>query len=279
MSPNDTWEVRSGGKASPFPPPAARLGACLILTQYRIRNWNTLFENNRTRELKRLDWVPVPNRMDGLGYVTLMSHPNGAAHFGAWLAIIEIASRQKDRGTLPQNGAGLSHSLAVISRIPATIFDEAVPRLLDLEWMEQVTVIPQEGAGIPQEGAASRAREKGMEWKGIEVKGSEVKRILIGQYRPFLDRWAEPDGNGKVFTCSEVDLGFQIWMGLVDSGKITDETLIEVFAGLERWKLSSQWKRGFVQSVPTWLGWSKNGTPAAPRWNDRPEPAAPESEY
>ena len=50
----------------------------------RIRNWKDHFENNRTRELKTMAWVPVPNRMDDLGYIRLVTHPNGAAHLGAW---------------------------------------------------------------------------------------------------------------------------------------------------------------------------------------------------
>jgi hypothetical protein len=56
-------------------------------------------------------------------------------------------------------------------------------RLLDIGWLEDLTVRGfkqmQEGAGIPQddaekcdEGAASRAREKGMEWNGIEGNGN-----------------------------------------------------------------------------------------------------------
>jgi len=54
-----------------------------------------------------------------------------------------------------------------------------IPRLLELQWIEQVTEIPQEGAGIPQEGAPRDARasasEKGTEGKGTEQKGREGK--------------------------------------------------------------------------------------------------------
>lgn len=141
---------------------------------YRIRNWSTLFENNRTRELKRIDWVPVPNRMDSLGYLTLVDHPNGAAHLGAWLAILEIASRRfpkEDRGTLPHDGAGLPQALARISRLPAELFAEVLPRLTQLQWIEQYSEIPQLGAGFPQDDAA-RMRV-GMEGNLREEKGIE----------------------------------------------------------------------------------------------------------
>ena len=66
----------------------------------RVRDWNLLFENNRTRGLKHLDWVPMQNNLDGDGYTELVDHPNGAAHLGAWLAIVWIASRCHTRGTL-----------------------------------------------------------------------------------------------------------------------------------------------------------------------------------
>ncbi len=130
---------------------------------YRIRDWNKHYENNRTRELKRMDWVPIPNRMDGLGYSTLVDHPNGAAHLGAWLAIVEIASRREERGTLPQEGAGLcgdglAVALSRISRLPASLFLEVLPRLVEIGWVEcflQDGEIPQEGAG-----ECLRARER-----------------------------------------------------------------------------------------------------------------------
>ncbi len=130
---------------------------------YRIKDWYRLFENNRTRELKHMDWVPVPNKMDGTGYTELVDHPNAAAHLGAWLAIIEIASRQKVRGNFPQVGAGIPQSvegmskvLCRISRLPNSVFEELIPRLLKMEWIErfqQVDEIPQVGAVIPQVGA------------------------------------------------------------------------------------------------------------------------------
>src|SRR6185437_16966566 len=110
-----------------------------------------------------MDWVPVPNKMDGTGYTELVDHPNAAAHLGAWLAIIEIASRQKVRGNFPQVGAGIPQSLSGmsqvlcrISRLPCAVFEELIPRLLQMEWIEpyqQVTEIPQLGAEIPQLGA------------------------------------------------------------------------------------------------------------------------------
>jgi hypothetical protein len=137
---------------------------------YRIKNWAQFFENNRTKELKRMAWVPMPNKMDGTGYTWLVDHANGAAHFGAWCAIVEIASRCEPRGTLSREGAMSPHDLARISRLPATLFEEVIPRLLEIQWLEGVIENSQEAATIPQEGAALRARAGG---NGTEGNGTE----------------------------------------------------------------------------------------------------------
>jgi len=125
----------------------------------RVKDWNLLFENNRTRGLKHLDWVPIQNNLDGDGYTELVDHPNGAAHLGAWLAIVQIASRCQTRGMLTRDN-GRPHtaeSLARISRIPVVIFEEALPRLLRIGWLEitHVTVaIPRVPGAAPQVPAA-----------------------------------------------------------------------------------------------------------------------------
>lgn len=106
---------------------------------YRITNWGEHYENNRTREVKQMHWVPVKIKMDGDGYITLVcDDDNGAAHYGAWHAIINVAARCRPRGTLlrdncvPYNSA----SLSTRTRIAKNIFDEAIPRLLEIGWLE-----------------------------------------------------------------------------------------------------------------------------------------------
>ena len=132
---------------------------------YRIVKWDENFENNRSRELKELAWVPVPNRHDGSGYLELVDHPDGAAHFGAWVLIVEVASKCSPRGTLLRS-SGKPHdarSLAMMTRIPEAVFTAVLPRLLDIGWLE---LVPQEGATISQEGAIPSMN-------GIEKKGKE----------------------------------------------------------------------------------------------------------
>ena len=32
---------------------------------YRIKDWEDTYENNRTRDLRHMRWVPIPNSFDG----------------------------------------------------------------------------------------------------------------------------------------------------------------------------------------------------------------------
>jgi hypothetical protein len=170
----------------------------------RVRDWNELYETHRTRPLKNLDWVPIPNTMDGDGYTELVDHPNAAAHLGAWLVILQIASKCDPRGTLlrhvarsarktaaPAPESARSHtpqSLSRISRLPVTAFEEAIPRLLDIGWLEtseisdlgdseksaRKTAAPApESARSPLEIARPALENvygrEGNEWKGMEA--------------------------------------------------------------------------------------------------------------
>jgi len=145
----------------------------------RVVDWLLNFENNRSRELKKLDWVPVPNKHDGDGLTMLLEHENGAAHFGAWNMIIQVASKCDPRGTLVRHGGKIhdSASLSRMTRIPREIFDEVIPRLVDDEigWLEYVSLsdvvtFPHEDAGPTHDDAeiSQETAQKGREGKGRE---------------------------------------------------------------------------------------------------------------
>lgn len=145
---------------------------------YRIRDWNKHFENNRTRELKRMDWLPVPNRHDGSGFTLLLDHPNGMAHYGAWHLILQVASKCEPRGTLLREGAGgvffgiTPQDLARMSHGSAGIFEEVLPRLVDIGWVE----VCENPAGSCDPKPAGRCGEVPMEWNGTEGNGTTPQK-------------------------------------------------------------------------------------------------------
>lgn len=148
------------------------------MTLYRIRDWDLHFENSRTIKLKNLNWVPMPNRMDGCGYTALTEHENAAAHLGVWLALVEIASLCSPRGTLIRKGTPHTpQSIARISRLSESIVAEAMKRLTSPEigWLEEVT---SEGSDSWQSVATAQPSvatfQKGREGKGTEGNGKKT---------------------------------------------------------------------------------------------------------
>ncbi len=187
---------------------------------YRIKDWETHFENNRSKELKALTWVPMPNKHDGEGYSELVDHEHGEAHFGIWCALVQIASKCEPRGTLLRDGrtalrdsrtpvrddrtrAASPHdanSLARKCRMKSQLIAEALLRILDIGWIEQVeweselTTIPQDGAGFPHSGAArGRAEGKGREGTRTEGNGTEEKKSAAAPLFPPEMRTTEFD--------------------------------------------------------------------------------------
>src|SRR6266849_1948269 len=180
---------------------------------YRIANWDKHFENATSRRLKRLLWVAIPNKTDGEGYTALVDHPDGAAHLGAWYAIVEAASKHTNRGQLPnglpQNLEGVCRSLARISRLPAGVFAEVIPRLIEIGWISKVQSNQQaetKGEEIDS-GSRTGAADHGgfVALKGMEGNGREQKTPLCEksvrteegaqsaflEKSPYTSRWYE----------------------------------------------------------------------------------------
>ena len=141
---------------------------------YRVTNWSENFENNRTRKMKQMMWVPVPNKHDGDGYTELVDRDNGAEMLGAWLAILQVASKCAERGTLVRDN-GTPHTPRTISRLTRLsepVIKEAITLLCskDVGWLQVVD--NSEVAPSCHEGARSAhpTDEEGnrMEWNGIE---------------------------------------------------------------------------------------------------------------
>lgn len=156
------------------------------MTTIRIANWDDNFENNRTRKMIQMQWIPLPNKFDGDGYTELMDMENGLAYFGIWVLLAEAASKCHPRGTLVRDN-GKPHDSASLSRMtraPKEMFDQAIPIIADIGWIELLSCENIEetdpsaliahpartlGApiahGVDEEG-------KGREWKG--KKGMEL---------------------------------------------------------------------------------------------------------
>jgi len=158
---------------------------------YRVKDWEEHFENNRTKAMKEMRWIPVPNTHDGDGYTSLIDHENGASYLGCWLAILQVASKCHPRGTLLRDNAKPhdSASISRITRLPKVIIEETIERLCsdDVSWLQVVDskVVAsgcQEGAGSTSGSCA----EVTMEGNGIEGNGIDKHDLDL-----FEKCWAE----------------------------------------------------------------------------------------
>jgi hypothetical protein len=159
-----------------------------MILLYRVKDWNDLYENNRSRAVKELEWVPVPNRHDGEGYSIVMEHPRAAEIYTAWHLILQVASRCQPRGSLlrPSGTPHTPASLALKTRGKAEWFELALTFLSSQEvgWLEVVEVaekqpIPpqrQETAIVLTSACQSADVNVTIEGNGMEQKGREVQR-------------------------------------------------------------------------------------------------------
>jgi len=111
---------------------------------YRIRDWSRHFENNRTRQMDDLRWVPVPNKHDGEGFRTIMAEKDGIVIYGCWHLILQVASKCHPRGTLVRSD-GTPHTPASLSLKTGWMRSKDFERALSfcssaqVGWIEQLT--------------------------------------------------------------------------------------------------------------------------------------------
>lgn len=71
---------------------------------YQIRDWDTNFENDRSRARRSCSFVCVPNKQHGMSFCRIMSQPDGAAIYGIWNLILGACSQQTASPSRPRNG-------------------------------------------------------------------------------------------------------------------------------------------------------------------------------
>ncbi len=176
------------------------------MTLYKISEWTKQFENNRTRQLQKMDWIPVPNKHDGDGFTDLISRPDGPALYGAWILILQVASKCVPRGTLCRTISSTSRTqvpdsdevvggaetqlsaggcgLVTVPHTPATIAritrcpEELIKRALDvcqeIGWIEVTdALVTRAHPGAEKCDPAPRARDARAERNGTERNGRE----------------------------------------------------------------------------------------------------------
>lgn len=166
---------------------------------YIIRDWNTIFENNRSRTVEDLRWVAIPNRHDGENYAAMITHKDGAEMFAAWCLCVQVASRCRPRGSLLRGGK-IPHdpaSLCTKTRAPQIWFKKLFDFLEKYsDWLviTDVTVDCQAG-GTRLSGDCQAGDEGGKDGKeGRKGANSAAAAVLFPdnlQTDEFSKAWAD----------------------------------------------------------------------------------------
>ena len=136
---------------------------------YIISNWDESFENSRSRNIKDTKWLPIPNSHDGYGFSSLMKRKDGVELYGAWILILQVASKCEPRGVLRRSD-GIDHdhmSLEIITRANGEIFKKAFEHFVRIGWIDEiaekktilhegVTSLPQGVTSLPQGGTEGK---------------------------------------------------------------------------------------------------------------------------
>jgi hypothetical protein len=179
---------------------------------YKIAKWSTLYENNESRKLKKLQWVPIPTGMDSSGYQALLDHfgDRAPALYGTWIGLVTIAANCHDRGIL-RNSRGIPLTISHLSRMTgfdAGLFSElfAWASSPEVGWLEAETdtavseqqpktvenpvVLP--SSGNSPEDLPTSPQKTGVEWKGTrrELEGNINKKNTRGEiFETCWTRW------------------------------------------------------------------------------------------
>lgn len=158
---------------------------------YRVRDWHKYFETHDSRKLKRLSWVPMPNKHDGLGFRVLMGGQNGLENFACWVLAVQVASKCSPRGSLVDgSGRGLTATeLSLKTGAPIKSYERALPLLVQIGWLEEVPENPPESPGVPVESPGVPGSQPG--YRTGHDRTVQDKTLSLA-----VDSAVEADGDG-----------------------------------------------------------------------------------
>ena len=102
----------------------------------RIANWSR-FEPSDAKKCKFMQWVAVPINHSGLGYLEIMSHPDGIRMIGGWLLILQVAAQCPERGLLVSDSGRIlgAREIALKTRANEKDISDCIELLCENGWL------------------------------------------------------------------------------------------------------------------------------------------------
>jgi len=143
----------------------------------RIKYWDNLYENSRSRIIGQARWVPIPNKHDGEGYSRIMFQDDGLEIFAFWILILQVASKCNPRGSLVRKDGSPLDIPSILMKTRVNLnkqnqLKKTVDLLLQLDWIELVKC--KTAMKVSSECQVSAVELNRIELNRIEGKGKEV---------------------------------------------------------------------------------------------------------
>ncbi len=205
----------------------------MSLTTYRIRRWSEIFENSQSRQYQRLTWTPLPNKHDGKSYRRLISMADGPALYGAWVLLVQVASKCPQRGVLADDDGPLdAEDLSQKTGAPAELFARAFEALTHpkIAWLEVVSPT----ADQQHANSGPTAALGNMPLQRTEQNESETETEGFAEIQK--PEWPELEAFNTTETPQLADIDAQsVWDALKTPEKLRDAQSIHRW---HRWQLS-----------------------------------------
>lgn len=166
----------------------------------KIKAWQRVFENNRTRELDAPRYVCWPTKQDSEGFCELARTAEGTVALGVFGVLVQWASRAPVRGVLAdERGEMNAERYAKRYGLPVADAQVAFATLVAVGWLETDDELPTDcrsGADVvpidcrPPADVVPKDRSR----RGQEGRGQEQEQDASGGAAPdaaSLDEWAK----------------------------------------------------------------------------------------
>lgn len=107
----------------------------------RIVGWSR-FEKSDHKKCKNMTWVATPTSHDGIGFLKLLTSPDGLRRYGGWHLILQIAAKCPTHGLLVSDaGRPLGAAeIALKTRANESDINDAIQACCEIGWIESVDV-------------------------------------------------------------------------------------------------------------------------------------------